>query len=107
MAGPRRLVSARARGPARPPPPAAPTGRRGGASAVVVVGGDGRHVLTRSPGVLEGLAWSPDRRRLLVGWPTGDGWLFLPVGGGSPLVVTELAGDFGGDFPRVLGWKGE
>ena len=78
-----------------------------GASAVVVVGGDGRHVLTRSPGVLEGLAWSPDRRRLLVGWPTGDGWLFLPVGGGSPLVVTELAGDFGGDFPRVLGWKGE
>ena len=81
--------------------------RGAGASEVIVVGGNGRRVLTRSPGVLEGLAWSPDRRRLLVGWPTGDGWLFLPVGGGSPLVVTDLAGDFGGDFPRVLGWKGD
>jgi hypothetical protein len=34
-------------------------------------------LLFAGPGVFESIAWSPDGRWLLVGWPTADQWLFL------------------------------
>jgi hypothetical protein len=51
------------------------------ASEVVLVNWKRQRLLTRSPGRIAGLAWSPDGRLLLVGWESADEWLFLPVGG--------------------------
>jgi hypothetical protein len=66
-------------------------------------------VLSRNPGRLTGLAWSPDGRFVLVGWESADEWLFLPVGGGKPRAVGEIAAEFSpgeedAGFPRIEGW---
>ncbi len=61
------------------------------------------------PGRLTELAWSPDGRRLLVGWPRFDEWLFLAAGRAEGKAVTGVsqafaAGDRAAAFPRVAGW---
>jgi hypothetical protein len=47
--------------------------RRDGVTRIEV---DGRHVLAAA-GDLRDLEWSPDGRRLLVGWAGADHWLVL------------------------------
>lgn len=61
------------------------------------------------PGRLTELAWSPDGRRLLVGWPRFDEWLFLAAGRAEGKAVTGIArafaaGNRAAAFPRVAGW---
>jgi hypothetical protein len=63
-------------------------------------------------GRFEGLAYSPDGSRLLVGWSDADQWLFLPSGSsGRVETVGNLARQFDSgraaepaSFPLVEGW---
>jgi WD domain, G-beta repeat len=55
-------------------------------------------------GSFSGLAWSPDGRWLLVGWPDADQWLFFRAAGVHAIRgVSDIARQFGG-FPAVEGW---
>ena len=63
-------------------------------------------------GRLEGLAWSPDGRWLLVAWPDADQFLFLRLPGVRRIVaVAGISREFDpgragpGAFPRVAGWS--
>lgn len=57
-------------------------------------------------GRLAGLAWSPDGRWLLAGWPTADQWLFVRAAGRQRIVaVSNVAAQFRSSaFPRIEGW---
>jgi hypothetical protein len=65
-------------------------------------GGDPRQLFQ---GDVEGIAWSQDGRRLLLGWRDADQWLL--VGPGDRITalhgVSKELGAPGG-FPRVAGW---
>ena len=52
-------------------------------------------------GRLAGLAWSPDGRWLLVGWPAVDQWVFIRAAGASRIVaVSNVSEQFrSGTFP--------
>ena len=67
-----------------------------------LAGGDPRQLFQ---GNVDGLAWSQDGRRLLLGWRDADQWLLLgPRGHIRPLHgVSRELGKTGG-FPRVAGW---
>jgi hypothetical protein len=63
------------------------------------------------PGRLSDLAFSPDRRWLLVGWRDADQWLFLRLGRDAVSGVADITAQFAArgrpdavPFPRVLGW---
>ena len=64
-------------------------------------------------GDLRGLTWSPDGRRLLVGWPEADQWLFVEVRGRRPgriHAVANVSSQFSAElrasaFPVVEGWS--
>ena len=61
------------------------------------------------PGSLGQVVWSPDERRLLVGWPGADQWLFLPLADGKASAVGHISRAFapGGrrtSFPLIEGW---
>jgi hypothetical protein len=85
-------------------------------SAVVLTryrsGHDRDRPLFTGVGRFEGLAYSPDGRRLLVGWRDADQWLFLPSGrAGRVETVGNLARQFDSgrvdgpaSFPLVEGW---
>lgn len=87
-------------------------GGRPARSEVVVLDSDGaalgppRYI----QGGLSGPTWSPDGRRLLIGRPDADRWLFVPVdGAGRAEAVSGIAaafapGDGRGSWPRVEGW---
>jgi hypothetical protein len=52
------------------------------------------------------LAWSPDGRWLLVGWPTADQWLFVRAAG-RPRIhsVSNVSAQLRSEsFPRIEGW---
>jgi hypothetical protein len=58
-------------------------------------------------GSLRELAWSPNGRRLLVGWPEANQWLLL--GKGRPRAFAGMSrqldpGATGAGFPRLSGW---
>jgi hypothetical protein len=82
------------------------------ASSVLVRerGGKTRTAFTGS-GRVAGIAWSPDGRWLLVGWPAADQWLFLRTAGGRQVVTASaLTAEFDpggsgqGRFPRIVSW---
>ncbi len=92
-----------------------PSGRR----AAVTVGGRrgtrvvdvtlGRRVASRSLfdgfGRVDGLAWSPDGRRLLLSWRDADQWLLLgPRRRVRALSRVSDEVSAGAGFPRVAGW---
>lgn len=73
-------------------------------------GGVERRVFAGS-GRFDGIAYSPDGERLLVGWRDADQWLFLPPGSGRVESVGNVARQFDsgrarapGAFPRIEGW---
>lgn len=57
-------------------------------------------------GTLEGLAWSPDGRWLLVGWKSADQWVFVRTEGTQRIrAVSNVSAQFRSQsFPRVEGW---
>jgi hypothetical protein len=57
-------------------------------------------------GRLEGLAWSPNGGRVLIGWRDADQWVFVRVRGSRRLdAVSDVAAQFdSGAFPEVAGW---
>jgi hypothetical protein len=86
-----------------------PSGRH----AAVVVGGrvldvplgGARDTHQLFQGDVDGVAWSQDGRRLLLGWRGADQWLLLGPGARiRPL--HDVTGELGtaGGFPRVAGW---
>jgi hypothetical protein len=67
-----------------------------------------RRVIFSGVGVFAGLAWSPDRRWLLVDWSTADQWVFVRVAP-TPRVrtISDISATFGtGPESRfaVAGW---
>jgi hypothetical protein len=52
------------------------------------------------------VAWSPDGRWLLVGWPTADQWVFVRVAGPRTIrAASNLSAQFRSrSFPVVDGW---
>ncbi len=74
---------------------------RGEASEVLV----GDRIIFRGAGELRGLAWSPDGRWLLVGWPAADQWVFVRADGRGIRAVSNISEQFRSrTFPRVEGW---
>jgi len=68
------------------------------------LGGKLRHLFTGA-GPFEGLAWSPNGRWLLVGWPAADQWVFVRADGRSIRAVANVSEQFRSrSFPRVEGW---
>lgn len=56
-------------------------------------------------GPFESLAWSPDGRWLLVGWPAADQWVFVSSPGRRTRAVANLSEQFRSrSFPEVQGW---
>jgi WD40 repeat protein len=81
------------------------------ASRVVADDGTRARTLQSGEGTLEDVAWSPNGRWLLVGWPDADQWLFLRVPGVRKIdAVDDIRGEFDpggegtGEFPRIAGW---
>ena len=75
----------------------------------IVVLGEER--LQRVEGRISDLAFSPDGRWLLAGWPEADQFLFLRLPGVQRIVaVDDVRREFDpgspgiGDFPRISGW---
>lgn len=68
------------------------------------------HRLFSGLGRFQGLAYSPDAQRLLVGWKDADQWLFLPSeGSGHVDSVANISKQFDsgtekGSFPEIDGW---
>jgi hypothetical protein len=82
----------------------APDGRLAYISGSAVRLGSGRAVFSGTGGFSD-LAWSPDGRWLLVGWPTANQWVFVRVAGPRRIVAAAaIARQFGGAFPRLAGW---
>jgi hypothetical protein len=74
---------------------------RGDTSTVAL----GARTLFRGAGELRGLAWSPDGRWLLVGWPAADQWVLVRADNGRIRAVGNVSEQFRSDtFPRVEGW---
>lgn len=85
-----------------------PVAERG---SVVLEAAGVRRTLFTGAGRLEDVAWSPDGRWLLAGWPDADQWLFLRVPAVGRLRAVEgitqefdPGGPGGPGFPRVAGW---
>jgi dipeptidyl aminopeptidase/acylaminoacyl peptidase len=84
---------------------------RGGRSSVLLLSGPHyrhRRVVFSGAGVFAALAWSPDRRWLLVDWTTADQWVFVRVSP-TPRVrtISDISSTFGtGPESRfsVAGW---
>ena len=57
------------------------------------------------PGVLRDLAWSPDARWLLVGWPAADQLVLVRADGVRVRAVSNVSEQFRSrSFPRIEGW---
>jgi hypothetical protein len=80
-------------------------GAEGGVIEVRLAGGGGRAMRELFQGSVDGIAWSPDGRRLLLGWRGADEWLLL---GPRERIraMHAVSGELSaaGGFPRVAGW---
>lgn len=80
---------------------------RGGTRVVVVPLGPQRRArqLFSGPGQVQGIAWSPTGRRLLVAWRESDQWLLFGPSGRAR-ALSRVSGEVGAGagFPRVVGW---
>jgi dipeptidyl aminopeptidase/acylaminoacyl peptidase len=87
----------------------------GGQSEVVLLAAERRPPPPRrvfvGAGALGGLAWSPDGRWLLIGWPSADQWLFVRSSDARRIVaVSNIARAFSpgatgpGQAPQIAGW---
>jgi hypothetical protein len=73
---------------------------RGGQSEVVAAG----RVVFRGTGVFDQALWSPNRRWVLVTWPTADQWVFVRTSGRRHIVgAARISTQFGG-YPRIASW---
>jgi hypothetical protein len=87
--------------------------RSGGRSSIVLADHVGdefskRAIFTGS-GRLTGLAVAPNGRRILVGWPRADQWLFIPTMRTNRIeavgnIRRQFSAGRNGPFPRVDGW---
>jgi hypothetical protein len=92
----------RALGPAslrRTPAPPARIRRRAGQSEVVAHG----RVVFRGTGLFDQVVPSPDRRWLLVSWPTANQWVFVRLQPRKIVGVARITQQFGRDA-RIAGW---
>jgi hypothetical protein len=77
--------------------------RQHGSQSDVFLLANGR-LLFNGTGIFEQLAWSPNGRWALVGWPTVNQWVFVRRAGGRRIVaVSQIGREFRG-FPHVEGW---
>jgi hypothetical protein len=81
--------------------------RTGGRSEVVL----GRRRIFAGAGEFSDLAWGPDGRWLLIGWPTADQWLFVRSSQARKVIaISDVARQFSPGtsgppaFPQVAGW---
>jgi hypothetical protein len=73
---------------------------RGGQSEVVAAG----RVVFRGTGVFDQALWSPNKRWVLVTWPTADQWVFVRTGGRRRIVgASRISAQFG-RYPRIASW---
>ncbi len=82
---------------------------RNGVSSVIAMplALDRSRDLFTGSGTFRELAWSPNGRRLLVGWPEANQWLL--IGAGRPRAFAGVSrqldpGATGAGFPRLSGW---
>jgi hypothetical protein len=73
--------------------------RRAGQSGVVFHG----RIVFRGTGVFDRVVPSPNRRWLLVSWPTANQWVFVRLHPRKIVGVSRISSQFGG-FPHVSGW---
>jgi hypothetical protein len=78
--------------------------RRHGTQSTVFELATGRSVF-EATGALDRIAYSPDGRWLLLGWPEADQWLFVRSDGKRIQAVVDVGDQFRSrTFPRVEGW---
>jgi hypothetical protein len=73
--------------------------RRAGQSGVIFHG----RVVFRGTGVFDRVLVSPDRRWLLVSWPTANQWVFVRLHPRKIVGVAQITRQFGRN-PRIEGW---
>lgn len=74
-----------------------------GEAQVLHTGPGGR--LFTGAGRFSELAWSPDGRWLLVGWPAADQWVFVRADGRRIRAFSNVSAQFRSrSFPRIEGW---
>jgi hypothetical protein len=75
--------------------------RLSGGQSEAVTGG---RVVFRGTGVFDQVVRSPDRRWLLVTWPTADQWVFVRTAGRRQIVgASRISAQFGASA-RIAGW---
>jgi hypothetical protein len=85
--------------------------RRSEVVSLPLAGGQRPRRLFSGDGHFSDLAWSPDGRWLLIGWPDADQWIFTRARGAPKVVaVSNISRQFdpggrgAGAFPGVSGW---
>jgi WD40 repeat protein len=85
--------------------------RRSEVVSLPIAGGARPRRLFEGDGRFSDLAWSPDGRWLLIGWPDADQWIFTRASGRPKVVAVsnissqfDPAGKGAGAFPGVSGW---
>jgi hypothetical protein len=73
-----------------------------GELTVTELGGTTRRVFAGAG--LRQLAWSPDGRWLVVGWPAANQWVFLQAVGRPRIIAASRIAQQFGAFPALEGW---
>ncbi len=76
--------------------------RAAGGGSTVFRSGDGLSVF-RGTGVFRQLVFSPDRRWLLITWPTANQWVFVRSHPRKIVGAARISNQFG-SYPRVASW---
>jgi hypothetical protein len=85
--------------------------RRSEVVSLPLAGGEAPRRLFAGDGYFSDLAWSPNGRWLLIGWPDADQWIFTRTEGAPKVVAVsnisrqfDPAGGAPDAFPHVSGW---